>query len=103
MKRLPAPLLALTLAAPYACTWADDQDTALPTAPNCPATEAWTVFVSDATMRRHDGSASRITESHRKAEQLGWAFKDLEVYIENGDLQGFFITYTRPHPCNLKD
>jgi len=69
----------------------------------CPATQAWTVFVSDATMRRHDGSASRITESHRKAEQLGWAFKDLEVYIENGDLQGFFITYTRPHPCNLKD
>lgn len=70
---------------------------------HCPTTEAWTVFVSDATMRRHDGSASRITESHRKAEQLGWAFKDLEVYIENGDLQGFFITYTRPHPCNLKD
>ena len=68
----------------------------------CPATEALTVFVTDATMRRHDGSARRITDAHREAEAQGWQFADLAVYVENGDLQGFFVTYTRPHPCNDK-
>ena len=68
----------------------------------CPATEAWTVFVADATFRRQDGSAKRITQTHRDAENQGWQYKDMEAYTENGDLQGFFITYTRPHPCNEK-
>lgn len=68
----------------------------------CPAREARTVFIADATMRRQDGSADRITRSHREQEKQGWQFEDLEIYIENGDLQGFFVTYTRPHPCNDK-
>lgn len=89
------PILVLALAAPHARA-------ADPVAPAqaCPATEALTVFIADATMRRHDGSASRITEAHREAEEQGWQFEDLAVYTENGDLQGFFVTYTRPHPCN---
>ena len=68
----------------------------------CPATEAWTVFVPDATFRRQDGSAKRLTQTHRDAEAQGWQFADMTTYIENGDLQGFFITYTRPHPCNTQ-
>ena len=68
----------------------------------CPATEAWTVFVPDATFRRQDGSAKRLTQTHRDAKEQGWQFADMTTYIENGDLQGFFITYTRPHPCNTQ-
>jgi len=44
-----------------------------------------------------------IKKELKTAESQGWVFKDLEIYIENGDLQGFFITYTRPHPCNNKE
>ena len=68
----------------------------------CPALQAATRFVADATGRRHDGSANKLTESHQNAEGQGWDFADLEIYIENGDLQGFFVTYTRPHPCNSR-
>ncbi|NIM69843.1 MAG: hypothetical protein GTN86_11680 [Xanthomonadales bacterium] len=66
----------------------------------CPRIQASTVFVDDKTGSRKRGSADRISETHKTAERQGWDFKDLEIYIEDGDLQGFFITYTRPHPCN---
>ena len=66
----------------------------------CPALQASTIFVSDKTGSRKKGSAERISDTHKTAEAQGWNFKDLEIYIEDGDLQGFFITYTRPHPCN---
>lgn len=96
MTRTSTTLLALGIALAAAPAGAADPE---PAVERCPATEAWTVFIADATLRRQDGSAGRITESHRKAEQQGWQFEDLEIYIENGDLQGFFVTYTRPHPC----
>jgi len=96
MSRLSVILFVLCLAAPQAPSAVAD-DEALT---QCPATQARTVFVPDATMRRHDGSATRLTDAHREAENGGWQFEDLEIYIENGDLQGFFVTYTRPHPCN---
>lgn len=66
----------------------------------CPRLEATTVFVADQTFGRHKGSASRLSEVHREWQGRGWDFADLEVYVENADLQGFFVTYTRPHPCN---
>lgn len=66
----------------------------------CPNLQASTVFVPDKTGSRQKGSAKGLTESHRNAEKQGWDFSDLEVYIEDGDLQGFFVTYTRTHPCN---
>lgn len=100
MNRTLISILALALSAPATPALADDDDAGTPGPERCPATQASTVFVADATMRRHDGSAKRISEAHRNAEKQGWDFKDLEVYTENGDLQGFFVTYTRPHPCN---
>jgi len=66
----------------------------------CPALQASTIFVSDRTGSRKKGSAKKIIETHKSSESQGWDFKDLEIYIEDGDLQGFFITYTRTHPCN---
>jgi len=100
MNRTLITMFALALAAPATRALASDGDADTPGPGRCPATEASTVFVEDATLRRHDGSAKRISDAHRNAEKQGWEFKDLDVYIENGDLQGFFITYTRPHPCN---
>ena len=85
--------LALLAGAAFA-----DQDTEASS--GCPSLQASTVFVSDSTGSRKKGSAEKISETHKVAEAQGWDFKDFEIYIENGDLQGFFITYTRPHPCN---
>jgi hypothetical protein len=100
MRQTLICMFVLALAAPAPRAHADDDDRSMPGPGTCPATQAWTVFIADATMRRHDGSAKRLSEAHRDAEKAGWEFKDLEVYVENGDLQGFFVTYTRPHPCN---
>ena len=100
MKRTLICVFALALAVPAAWAQADDDHAATPGPERCAATQASTVFVADATMRRHDGSAKRISEAHRNAEKQGCEFKDLEVFTENGVLQGFFVTYTRPHPFN---
>ena len=58
-----------------------------------PAKSMVTVFISK-------GSASAVTkalnEMHAKMEADGWAYKDMGVYTENGDLQGLFVTYVRP-------
>ena len=69
----------------------------------CPALQASTIFVSDKTGSRKRGSAKKIGETNTTYASPGWNFKDLEIYIEDGDLQGFFITYTRPHPCHEGD
>lgn len=57
-----------------------------------PAKNMVTVFISK-------GSASSVTkavnEMHAKMEAEGWSYKDMDVYIENGDLQGLFVTYVR--------
>ncbi len=77
-----------------------DADVATPDPKKCPNIQASTVFVADKTGARHKGTAEKISKTHKTAESQGWDFDDLEIYIENGDLQGFFITYTREHPCN---
>jgi hypothetical protein len=67
---------------------------------DCSRILAKTIFVPDKTGARHDGTAKRLSEAHKNAQEEGWDFADLDVYTENGDLQGFFVTYTRPNPCN---
>lgn len=78
----------------------EDDDASTPGPEKCPEIQASTIFVKDKSGNRQDGSAERISETHDTAEAQGWNYHDLQVYIEDGDLQGFFITYTREHPCN---
>ena len=81
--------------------WADeDDDASTPGTEKCPKIQASTIFVADKTGARHDGTAKKISEAHDVAEAQGWNYHDLQIYLENSDLQGFFITYTREHPCN---
>ncbi len=72
-----------------------DDDTTTPV--KCPQKQASTVFVADKGQK---GSAGKLTETHKKAESQGWNFDEMSLYTENGDLKGFYVTYTRPHPCN---
>jgi hypothetical protein len=65
----------------------------------CSEIIAHTIFVADKSGSRQKGSAEALSATHDNAESQGWNFADLEVYIEDGDLQGFFVTYTKTNPC----
>lgn len=44
---------------------------------------------------RKAGSASELNQSHRAFNANGYEVVDVVGYTENGDLQGFFVTYVR--------
>jgi hypothetical protein len=60
------------------------------------ATQVRTVFVNK-------GNASAVTKAlnkmHAKMEADGWSFADMNVYVEDGDLEGIFVTYVRAAPA----
>lgn len=64
-----------------------------------PCQESITVFQDVSRLGRRDGAAKNMTEKHAEMARSGWRFADMEVYVENGDLEGFFLTYTRSAPC----
>lgn len=39
--------------------------------------------------------AEKVNALHAEMEAKGWKFSDLEIYTENGDMRGVFVTYTR--------
>jgi len=39
--------------------------------------------------------ASEVNETHGKMQKDGWRFADMEVYTEDGDMKGMFVTYVR--------
>ena len=92
--------MSLALAANISLAQDDDRDTSTPGPEKCPKLQASTVFVPDKAGNRQKGSAKKLSETHKTAESQGWNFDEMQVYIEDGDLQGFFVTYTREHPCN---
>ena len=44
---------------------------------------------------RKSGSASELNQAHRAFNANGYQVIDVVGYTENGDLQGFFVTYVR--------
>ena len=56
---------------------------------------ALTVFVDVAWGARKDRAAKQLSAAHRTFALQGWSPVDVESYIENGDLQGFFVTYRK--------
>jgi len=60
---------------------------------NLPAVTLWV----DATWGfRHQGAANDLTHAHQAFAAQGYKVVSVEPYIENGDLQGFFVTYQKP-------
>ena len=58
-----------------------------------PAVTLWV----DATWGfRHQGAANDLTHAHQAFAAQGYKVVSVEPYIENGDLQGFFVTYQKP-------
>lgn len=40
-----------------------------------------------------------MSKKHSEYTVNGWKFVDMETYIENSDLEGFFLAYSREIPC----
>ena len=60
---------------------------------NLPAVTLWV----DATWGfRHQGAANDLTHAHQAFAAYGYKVVSVEPYIENDDLQGFFVTYQKP-------
>lgn len=51
-----------------------------------------TVFVDG---KGQSGFADKVNKTHADMVANGWKFADLEIYVEDGDMKGAFITYER--------
>lgn len=61
-----------------------------------PTGDTITVFVDSTFGFRKKHMANQLTKSHAEYAARGYRFVDMAPYNENGDLVGFFVTYTRP-------
>ena len=98
MKVLKLLMLAACLQIPvlYAQEEADVSPAPAPP-PDCE--EAMTVFQDVSAAGRKDRAAKNMSKRHAAMAQEGWRFADMEVYTENGDLEGFYLSYTRATAC----
>lgn len=59
-------------------------------------TQAVTIWVGATWGFRTQGSANALNRSHEAFAAQGYRVLSVDPYIENGDLQGFFVTYQKP-------
>lgn len=57
---------------------------------------AVTIWVDATWGFRHQGAANALSDAHQAFTSRGYRVVSVEPYIENGDLQGFFVTYQKP-------
>ncbi|MBM4221387.1 MAG: hypothetical protein FJ170_05505 [Gammaproteobacteria bacterium] len=76
-KLITAAVAALAMSAGMSAAFAD---------------EAQTVWVDG---KGQGSMAKEATKMHGEMAKQGWKFQDLDVYIEDGDMKGMFVTYVR--------
>ena len=54
-----------------------------------------TVFVDVSVFGRRNKAAKRMTKMHMEYAKTGWTVVNVAVYTEDGDLEGFFVTYVK--------
>jgi hypothetical protein len=67
--------------------------------PSANCEEALTVFQDVSGMGRKDRAAKNMTKRHAEMARERWRLIDMEVYTENGDLEGFYLSYVRSVAC----
>lgn len=55
-----------------------------------------TIWVSASWGFRNQDAANNLTRSHTAFAQRGYKVLSVQPYIENRDLQGFFVTHQKP-------
>lgn len=61
-------------------------------AANMPAVTIW---IDASWGFRNQGAANNLSKAHQAFYAQGYRVVSVEPYIENGDLQGFFVTYEK--------
>lgn len=61
--------------------------------------QSQTVWRDVSRFGRKNSAAKNMTEMHAENTKQGWKIIDMELYNENGDLEGFFLTYSRDVAC----
>lgn len=56
---------------------------------------AVTVFLDVTKLTRKHTAARKMTKSHQEFGQFGYELVGVSPYIENGDLEGFFVSYKK--------
>ena len=69
-------------------------------APATSCEESKTIFRDASRFSRKGNAADNMTKKHDEYTKGGWRFVDMETYIENSDLEGFFLTYSREVACS---
>jgi len=69
-------------------------------APAATCQESKTIWRDASRFSRKNNAAENMSKKHDEYTQGGWKFADMETYIENGDLEGFFLTYSRDIACS---
>lgn len=80
-KLITATLVALAMSAGMNTALADDGQYA-----------AKTVWVNG---KGQGSMADKATKQHAEMAEQGWKFAGLDVYVEDGDMKGLFVTYVR--------
>ena len=94
VRLLAAALLACALPAQAGLFDKKPEDAAAEAARgNLPAATIW---VDASWGFRNQGAANDLTRAHKAFAAHGYRVQDVEPYIENNDLQGFFVTYQKP-------
>lgn len=58
-----------------------------------------TIWRDVSRFGRKNSAAENMTEKHDEFTSQGWKFVDMEPYLENADLEGFYLTYSRDVAC----
>jgi hypothetical protein len=97
LPRLPRLLLAASAcAAAFAAQARDYADDAREA--RAAGRHAVSVFVDVDFGGREDRAAKALNQAHAAFGQQGYELVDVTAYTENGDLQGFFVSYRRTPP-----
>ena len=95
-KTVVAALLAACLITPalaLAATQSQYDKKAAEFAQN--GTQTVSLYVDVDLGARKNGSASELNQAHLAFNTNGYQVQSVVGYTENGDLQGFFVTYVR--------
>jgi hypothetical protein len=57
--------------------------------------QAVTIWVDASWGFRNQGAANSLSRAHQAFAGHGYKVQSVQPYIENGDLQGFFVTYQK--------
>ena len=60
-----------------------------------PAKEGKTIYVNISGLASRSQHAKKITALHKEQAAQGWTVISVIPLLENGDLEGFYVTYTR--------